>query len=417
MNSSSPSRNRSSTAYSSPKSKISYLKDPEMISLREALDDGQDIVEEDTDTLEKLYVHLREYEAEQVAKEDYEHAQRARERALSVKEELIARQRQLRAASAPGTAICSSRERCEDKWKREAERFDKETEEKRARLLEIHKQNVTRLNYRWENEMPQRYRKPSFRLLQLKETERALARSGDYARATNMHEEAEMLTKSEQVAAQKKLISDYKAALQHIYAKQALELSNFEAARADARRALEAKCASEMSAASNRDNVVMQKRAALTRGSARPGNYARVVVPVQKRASMKQTLLPPLKPPMDPSIEAEEEKKKKRSMLLMRKMEGRYLSWQKPLMAEGEEKKAGPAPPKRRLGNAKESTSCQSELFEVDREPLSVESDASDGVVLPFQAEKRTGGNQYLSTTESSTSRSVERESDDATSD
>ena len=65
----------------------------------------------------------------------------------------------------------------------------------------------------------------------------------------------------------------------------------------DARRALEAKCQNELNAASNRDNVVMQKRLAITRGGVRPGRYNRVVVPVQKRASMEQTLLPPLKPP------------------------------------------------------------------------------------------------------------------------
>jgi hypothetical protein len=58
--------------------------------------------------------------------------------------------------------------------------------------------------------MPRQYRKASYRLLHLKQTEKTLANAGEYARAIATREEAEQLVVVEQDVAQQKPVNDYR---------------------------------------------------------------------------------------------------------------------------------------------------------------------------------------------------------------
>ena len=308
----------------------SYINDPDIISLRESLSDGHSLGDHDTETLRKLYVHLREYEAEKRIDEDYVSAKKAHDDAEDVLSVIQSREPIERALSGP-VATIDTKESYRTKWKESIAEFDKATEEKRSNIIARQRQSIERFNERWGNDMPRKYRKPSFRLMQLKQTEHTLANSGDYTLASRYHEEAEKLAREEAEKAQRRLVQDYKAAHHQMLQKQAIELQNFDSSRAEARRVMQSKFMIEMRAALNRDNVMKQRR--VQGGEFDPKRkshtWKKVTIPVpinaevERRKAFPKALLPPLRPPNDPSLEEEEERNKQERIRMNKEFERR----------------------------------------------------------------------------------------------
>ena len=313
-----PKREAPSATTAPPPTK-SYLNDPDIVSLREALDDGQSVTDEETATLRKLYVNLREFETQKRAEEDYTAAKKARDQAEAVLAEIQSREPKARAFSGP-VATTDAKASYRNKWRESAAEFDKVTAEKRNNIIARQQQRMDRFNEHWGKDMPRKYRKPSFRLIQLKKMEHSLAASGDYEQASKYHREAEQLAKEETNRAQKRLVQDYKVAQNNIYQRQANELQHFDSSRADAKRVMQSKLMNEMRAAMNRDNVLKQRRVSGDLGSdgqRRSQTWKKVTIPVPVKAEVERskgfqkTLLPPLKPPNDPSLEVEEDRNRR----------------------------------------------------------------------------------------------------------
>ena len=308
-----PKREAPSATTAPPPTK-SYLNDPDIVSLREALDDGQSVTDEETATLRKLYVNLREFETQKRAEEDYTAAKKARDQAEAVLAEIQSREPKARAFSGP-VATTDAKASYRNKWRESAAEFDKVTAEKRNNIIARQQQRMDRFNEHWGKDMPRKYRKPSFRLIQLKKMEHSFAASGDYDQASKYHREAEQLAREETNRAQKRLVQDYKVAQNNIYQRQANELQHFDSSRADAKRVMQSKLMNEMRAAMNRDNVLKQRRVSGDLGSdgqRRSQTWKKVTIPVPVKAEVERskgfqkTLLPPLKPPNDPALEVEE---------------------------------------------------------------------------------------------------------------
>jgi hypothetical protein len=302
---------------------ISYLNDPECISLREMLENGHSPSRFPETSLRPLYSHLREYEVEQRDSEDYKTAKLAKEFSEQIKSEI--HKRAHRQVPPQRLFPIDRRTEFQSQWIQMSEDFDRETNEKRTDLLKRHQQVLERFDSRWSFVMPRQYRKPSHQLLQLKQVEKTLANAGEYDRATEVHEEVDTLTALEQSLAQQKLVQDYRRGRGNIVRKQMREVELFESARSSAKKVMEAKHFMEMNAAINRDLVQRRKVKEISRMKMLDNVRLTRVKLCGERKWDQETLLPPLKPPTDPSIVQEEEERRrvilKHHQMLMKRRE------------------------------------------------------------------------------------------------
>jgi hypothetical protein len=274
-----------------------------------------------------LCAHLREYESLQCSQESYQEAKRARE-AIAIVKATIHTQT-LPVAKVAALVTTDRQAEFEQKWNDAAAKFDEETKERREMILKRQSQNLERFEGRWNSEMPPRYRKPSHQLLELKHTEQNLAMAGEYDRAADVHVEVDAVAQLEASAAQKKLVHDYRNARQKLVNRQAQELVAFEKARFDARALIRARLSDEMARFVNRDAFLKQRKTETTRPKISLDNPV-ITVPKVSRIGVlsRVALLPPLKPPSDPSIAAEEEAKKRAAVKqrqdLLRRLEDQH---------------------------------------------------------------------------------------------
>lgn len=138
--------------------------------------------------------------------------------------------------------------------------FNEETEEKRADLLKLQEQQVERFEHLWSTQMPAKYRKPSARLLELKEKEKALALARDYDEAEIIHKEAEQLMQKEVNEAQQRLINDYRNAREQLMLKQKKEMDLFDEKRRDKRNLLMVKLNEKKETEERREQVMSQQQ-------------------------------------------------------------------------------------------------------------------------------------------------------------
>jgi hypothetical protein len=140
-----------------------------------------------------LVDHLKEYKREVAANGDYDEARRAK---LLYEDACSAHSRGEEAKStrvSPRERYLEGRRAQEERWRREVEEFDAETEEK---LEQLHKKHEFELHWQ-EEETLRQYHKPSSRLLQMWRMEKVLARSEEHDNAEVVRAESRELTKRE----------------------------------------------------------------------------------------------------------------------------------------------------------------------------------------------------------------------------
>lgn len=307
---------------------VSMIDDPECISMRESLEADQSSIKDiSTENLPKLLSHLREYEIQCASCEKYQQAKLAKSLSNLVRTEM---QKSRPGKASPHTAHESSerdrRHEFEEKYKIQLQDYDKETELKMEYVKKRQSQKLERFNQKWTEEMPRKYRKPSQRLLQLKQIERTLAMAGEYDRASEIHSQADTLTEKEMQHAQTLLLHDYKSAKDKLVQKQATEIESLVATRREGRRLIEAKREVELAAAMNRNIVMQQRRRELSRNTKFRCTTACAagssISALQKeKFSTKETLLPPLLPPTDKKFDRMEEEKKREQAKAKRELE------------------------------------------------------------------------------------------------
>ncbi|OHS97974.1 hypothetical protein TRFO_09117 [Tritrichomonas foetus] len=350
----------------------SFLNDQTCISLRERLETDTNLSDADSDTLQKLIIHLKETEEIKASEENYSEAKKMKAFQEIVRNEIRIRTlkemkqisrsainsahkytqnfNSLANQSKKGsrTANCSPSKSeesndCDDSEKSETdqsfksinekyheklEKFDLETNEKREHLMKRQQQCIERFENSWTNEIPKQYNKPSYKLLQIKQVERTLAKTGDYDRATALHKEAADLAMIEGQQNQAKLVNDYKSAKSKLIEKHRKEVELFESNRNESRHLIQTRHEIELKAAMNRNIVMQQKLKERTMSKQRQLQYnfgqRKYSVPIASKLKYKPisqvyasnkslgaTLLPPLKPPTNETIQEEEERKKR----------------------------------------------------------------------------------------------------------
>ncbi|KAK8899446.1 hypothetical protein M9Y10_001762 [Tritrichomonas musculus] len=248
----------------------SFLNDPECISIRDRLLNGDDpnfLSSKDEnespsfsmDLLQRLIIHLRELEERYAASANYQDAKKIHSIQISVKDEINSRLQNQNANSISNNSNeVDYINTIKKKHEQELNKFDNETNEKINNIEKLHQQSINRFEQSW-NEKTRQYRKPSQHLIELKKTERNLAMIGQYDQATIVNTEATNLAKEEAAEKQKKILDDYRKARQKLIEKQNRELQSIVSNRAEQRLIIESKQQRETQSAVNR-NFVFQQR-------------------------------------------------------------------------------------------------------------------------------------------------------------
>lgn len=279
----------------------SFIDDPECISLREKLLNGdisciqiqridplnsaqndnssidynqlenanQNTKGVTVDLLHKLIVHLREYEERCAASALYNEAKKVRSIQQIVKNEItkrnqISRNKSLATHSEiqfPSNPLDILKAQQEEQIKE----FDKETQEKLNNANKLHQQSLDRFNNVWTTSMPRQYCKPSQRLLNLKHKEKALALTGDYDSATEVNLEAIQFANEESRQNQQKLVFDYRKAKTKLLNKQKTEINALIQYRNEQKNLILTKQENDLKIAINRTNLQQKKTLNRTR--------------------------------------------------------------------------------------------------------------------------------------------------------
>ena len=289
----------------------SMMDDPECISLREKLMENEDFAPLEVDDLNRLISHCREYSQYCAINENYAEALKAQTLGEHARQELTKRTTKIKSTTREIERQKETRAEFEERWKRNREDYEKETKDKTEQLQAKHDHETRIFEKNWKHTYPQRYRKPSQRLLQLKQIEKSLAVSCEIQRAAEVHEQVEALTRIEVEKAQAALIRDYQIAKEKHLAKQQEEMQRLLQTREEGRKLMEADFQAEERKLAHRDWVVESKtREALIRAKAAETPPTRSSGVPKERDARSGTLLPKLIAPNDPRVKENERQRR-----------------------------------------------------------------------------------------------------------
>ena len=289
----------------------SMMDDPKCISLRKKLMEKEDFEPVDVDDLNRLISHCREYSQYCAIQEDYAEALRAQALGEHAREELTKRTTKVKSTSQDLERQKETRAEFEERWKKNRDDYQRETKEKVEQLQAKHEHETRVFEKNWKHTYPQRYRKPSQRLLQLKQIEKSLAVSCEIQRAAQVHEQVEAMTRVEVEKAQAALIRDYQVAKGKHFAKQQEEMQRLLQTREEGRKLMEADFQSEERTLAHRDWVLESKtREALIRARAAETPPTRSSGVPKEREARSGTLLPKLMAPNDPQVKENERQRR-----------------------------------------------------------------------------------------------------------
>ena len=298
--------------YSQRREEVSYLDDPDCISLRESLLKDPDFTKIEDDKLQKLNSHLREYLTDLSIHEKYDEAKQISLLSDYTKLEIQTRKRN---ASITSRSIASNREtkeRIRQDFDEQIRVLNERLDEKIEKIKEQQKDEIEKFENTWSTEMPRKYRKPSQKLLELKEIERNLALSNDFEGAKRIHAEAVTMAEQETKAAQKLLVKDYRQARAQMEEKHKRDINTVETIRERKTNVLNQQRDKRIKELDNRDIVLQMKEKEYETGfreRSNPNNIQPTYGSCRRRVQQPvDTLLGDLLPPNDKKFEEEEKR-------------------------------------------------------------------------------------------------------------
>jgi hypothetical protein len=259
--------------------------DPNLIAMRDKLCCGTPIDSFSDRDLELLAVHLRECGQKFAAQRRFDEAHEFTTLAQHARDELALRSlipsngdwqiresEKLIETQKSQVVICrwaisSASRRLTHRFEQQLADFDKETRELRAKLDNRQRAEFDKFIDRWDTEMPERYRKSSRDLLDLKYVEKNLVISGDYLAAKEVRKRIEEQERREVEAQQNQLDDDFRAATVQLEKEQHAEMARFDSKRVAARQVLERNAEQMARRQENRMNVVSQKAKGMRRSA------------------------------------------------------------------------------------------------------------------------------------------------------
>ena len=295
----------------SPKQK-SMLENPECISIRESNWENPQFSELDNQTLRDLIVHLSEFSVFSAKNEDYKSAKRA-DQLLSYAKDALSFQTEIYTQRTVDTSRSTDTiSKIEAKYKQKMSEFENDANEKLQMLERKHKKETEKFEKIWSTEKPNEFRKPSAKLLTLKQLEKKFANANQYDRAEETNKEFLIQQEFEFNEAQKTLISKYKHAKSLHVKKQEDEMQNFNEWKERSVNWLQLQYNEEKNKAENRNRVLQKKLQEKSCYTISPQKVVEVIIPKSRdKGSLHTTLLPPLIAPNDPVFAQSVNSKKK----------------------------------------------------------------------------------------------------------
>lgn len=307
------SRPRASSSLRKSARVESMLQDSRCIILRNQLESSLedenrnsnklDFSQIETNQLNRLISHLREYTQYCAVEGNYAEARRSEYIGSRAKSVLEKRTTKIKPTNKIVEDQKESKSNFEQRWHNKFIEYENETNEKRDKLQKKQAHETRVFERIWAQEMPQKYRKPSQRLLQLMQIEKSLAISGEIDHADYIHSQVVKQTQIEMENAQSNLIHDYQTAKAKHLEKQYIEMNRFEQLRNHGKDLLDADYRADMLRVSHRDHVVqMHVRESILKAKKDQTPPTRSAGVPKNRDSTITSLLPRLIAPNDPSI-------------------------------------------------------------------------------------------------------------------
>ena len=257
----------------------------------------------ETDQLNRFISHLREYTQHCAIEGNYEDARRTQNIESQAKSVLEKRTTKIKPTIKIVEDQKESKSNFEQRWRIRFNDYENETAEKREELQRKHAHETRVFERIWAREMPQKYRKPSQRLLQLMQIEKSLAISGEIDRADYVHTQVVNQTQIEIENAQSNLIHDYQIAKSKHLEKQSIEMDRFEQLRSHGKDLLDADYRAEMLRVNHRDLVVqVQVKESIIKAKMDQTPPTRSAGVPKNRDATITSLLPRLIAPNDPHL-------------------------------------------------------------------------------------------------------------------
>ncbi|KAH0793987.1 hypothetical protein GPJ56_002199 [Histomonas meleagridis] len=163
----------------------------------------------------------------------------------------------------------------------------------------------------WKEDMPDKYRRPSQRLIELRKSAHNLALCGEFNEAQDLKNEAENLERKETEEAQRRLNKEYTIAKNRLIRKQKEEIRIFQENAEQQRIVLLSKRQIAEQASNNRKNVLNSKPSPKSRNSPQSkGSPTRLLGTRRSPSRSADRKLPPLIPPKEDTQKIKENSRK-----------------------------------------------------------------------------------------------------------
>ena len=181
--------------------------------------------------------------------------------------------------------------------------YDEQTKAKISAVQKKQAELLENFENDWRTRMPEQYRRPSKRLLELKTSAHELGATGHYEEAQLKHDEAVELEAAERLEAQRKLNRDYRFAKERILSQYKQELENLIESRRLKKELMETQKRQLEISEQKRETVLRAKFQNPPKKSQNKGGQssamqtARSMGPTRKSIQANEIKLPPLIPP------------------------------------------------------------------------------------------------------------------------
>jgi len=319
------------------KEKKTVLDDEWCISMREKLLNNSDFSILENEDTSRILIHLNIFMSECAQKAEYVLAKRVHQLIEQIREFMKSKKTQNVTAKAPISIDENAIKSTIDKeYQDSITALDKDIQNKVETQRMQQEKELAEFETLWKEKMPSKYRKPSQKLLKLKQIERTLAISADFDQARSVHDEAQALAEIEQNEAQRSLMIDYKQAKKSLFEKHQKELSYINEYRRRKQSVLDSNYEKKIDEMNHRKLVIKQKMLeSMSQPKQRSGTIQDAMNPPLS-ASLRSinmnidTLLAPLIPPNDEVLLKQERSritKKKKIQSEYQKKNANQILW------------------------------------------------------------------------------------------
>lgn len=237
--------------------KISILDDPKYSEMRRQTIDTHDFSDISDRDLSMLLEHTREYTRYAASRGFYDEARKGKDLQDAIVIALYHKPEKFEKSTQSRLAFEERKRNLEEKWQKELEVFDDETQHKLVEMQDRQEDELDKFDSKWkEEETLRKYRKPSAKLLELWRKEKFMARMGYFDEAEIAGAEAKELQARELAMAQAFANRDYVVDRERMVEKHNQDLEAFSQVREHWRELIVSRQKNERAVLDNNDMAI-----------------------------------------------------------------------------------------------------------------------------------------------------------------